>query len=215
MIRLTLITATLLSTAVAVSPSIAQENPRGSARISGTTAAAPAPGGGAAIRAGGSARFSAETGRTMGGRAATNPGFASPGVNVRAAQTTTTQTTMAPTTMQQQRFATGSSMGTWNQGNNWNRNNWDWNRHRRSGWGPGFAVGFGTGYYGAPYYDSYAYGGYPYDDTYAYYDDDDDGYVGATVGTGGDAAYCAQRYRSYDPASGTFLGYDGQRHPCP
>lgn len=29
------------------------------------------------------------------------------------------------------------------------------------------------------------------------------------------AAYCAQRYRSYDPASGTYLGYDGNRHPCP
>ncbi len=33
---------------------------------------------------------------------------------------------------------------------------------------------------------------------------------------GGDAvAYCMQRYRSYDPGSGTFLGYDGLRHPCP
>jgi hypothetical protein len=33
---------------------------------------------------------------------------------------------------------------------------------------------------------------------------------------GGDAtAYCMQRYRSYDPASGTYLGYDGERHPCP
>ena len=28
-------------------------------------------------------------------------------------------------------------------------------------------------------------------------------------------AYCAQRYRSYDPASGTYLGYDGNRHACP
>jgi hypothetical protein len=28
-------------------------------------------------------------------------------------------------------------------------------------------------------------------------------------------AYCAQRYRSYDPASGTYLGYDGYRHSCP
>lgn len=28
-------------------------------------------------------------------------------------------------------------------------------------------------------------------------------------------AYCSQRYRSYDPASGTYLGYDGNRHPCP
>jgi hypothetical protein len=33
---------------------------------------------------------------------------------------------------------------------------------------------------------------------------------------GGDAiAYCAQRFRSYDPSSGTYLGYDGFRHPCP
>jgi len=28
-------------------------------------------------------------------------------------------------------------------------------------------------------------------------------------------AWCARRYRSYDPASGTFLGLDGYRHPCP
>jgi BA14K-like protein len=27
-------------------------------------------------------------------------------------------------------------------------------------------------------------------------------------------AACAQRYRSYDPASGTFLGRDGRRHDC-
>lgn len=27
--------------------------------------------------------------------------------------------------------------------------------------------------------------------------------------------YCAQRFRSYDPASGTYLGYDGERHSCP
>jgi hypothetical protein len=29
------------------------------------------------------------------------------------------------------------------------------------------------------------------------------------------AGYCAERFRSYDPASGTYQGYDGQRHPCP
>ncbi len=28
-------------------------------------------------------------------------------------------------------------------------------------------------------------------------------------------AYCMQTYKSYDPQSGTYLGYDGQRHPCP
>jgi len=28
------------------------------------------------------------------------------------------------------------------------------------------------------------------------------------------ASSCAQVYHSYDPASGTFLGYDGRRHAC-
>jgi hypothetical protein len=28
-------------------------------------------------------------------------------------------------------------------------------------------------------------------------------------------AYCMRRFRSYDPVSGTYLGYDGYRHPCP
>jgi hypothetical protein len=32
---------------------------------------------------------------------------------------------------------------------------------------------------------------------------------------GGAVGYCLQRFKSYDPASGTYLGYDGFRHPCP
>lgn len=47
----------------------------------------------------------------------------------------------------------------------------------------------------------------------------------APVPSGGSGAYasmdsrvnassCAQRYHSYDPASGTFLGRDGARHRC-
>jgi hypothetical protein len=28
-------------------------------------------------------------------------------------------------------------------------------------------------------------------------------------------ASCEARFRSYDPASGTYLGFDGTRHPCP
>jgi len=32
---------------------------------------------------------------------------------------------------------------------------------------------------------------------------------------GTEIAYCQQRFRSYDPASGTYLGFDGLRHPCP
>ena len=44
-------------------------------------------------------------------------------------------------------------------------------------------------------------------------------YYGGPVYNGpppGDAvAYCMQRFRSYDPRSGTYLGNDGFRHPCP
>jgi hypothetical protein len=64
-------------------------------------------------------------------------------------------------------------------------------------------------------YDAYAYDypGYGYYDEPGYYDEDS---TVAVVPGGGDAtAYCEQRFRSYDPASGTYLGYDGQRHPCP
>jgi BA14K-like protein len=45
---------------------------------------------------------------------------------------------------------------------------------------------------------------------YAYEPRDDDG----TPPVDNDA-YCSQRFRSYDPGSGTYLGYDGVRHPCP
>ena len=38
---------------------------------------------------------------------------------------------------------------------------------------------------------------------------------GSSYAAGDSVAYCKQRFRSYDPASGTYLGYDGQRHPCP
>ena len=31
----------------------------------------------------------------------------------------------------------------------------------------------------------------------------------------GGIAYCARRFRSYDPYSMTYLGNDGYRHPCP
>ncbi len=34
------------------------------------------------------------------------------------------------------------------------------------------------------------------------------------IGTAPYKAACAQRYRSYDPASGTYLGRDGVRHRC-
>jgi hypothetical protein len=67
------------------------------------------------------------------------------------------------------------------------------------------------GYYG---YDS----GYGYESGYAYAPDPGyayaPGYV-APYAAGGEVGYCQQRFRSYDPASGTYLGFDGLRHPCP
>ena len=67
------------------------------------------------------------------------------------------------------------------------------------GYNPGYSTGDSTG----TDYDLGYYGWYP-------------GYSTSYSTSGGqDAAYCAQRFRSYDPGSGTYLGYDGQRHPCP
>ena len=58
-------------------------------------------------------------------------------------------------------------------------------------------------------YGYYGYPGYP-----GYYPGP--AYVVAPPYVGGDAvAYCVQRFRSYDPYSGTYLGLDGFRHPCP
>ena len=102
--------------------------------------------------------------------------------------------------------------GNWSgHGGNWNGGGW--HHHRHGGFWPGFAAGAAIGGLG-----SYAYygGGY-YDDPY-YYGDSyyDEPSVAVVPDSGGDSvAYCAQRFKSYDPASGTYLGYDGQRHPCP
>ena len=64
-------------------------------------------------------------------------------------------------------------------------------------------------YYGGPGY--YASGPGYYDDQY------DDAPVAVAPQVGGDdsVGYCMQTYRSYDPRSGTYLGNDGYRHPCP
>lgn len=43
-------------------------------------------------------------------------------------------------------------------------------------------------------------------------------YAGRSVYSGPSAstvAYCQQKFKSYDVNSGTYLGYDGERHSCP
>jgi BA14K-like protein len=95
---------------------------------------------------------------------------------------------------------------------------------RRGGWvGPAVAGAvIGGAIVGAtqPYGYGYGYGaydpGYAYAPGYGYGPGYRQGYVaGPAYGAGDDVAYCQQRFRSYDPASGTYLGYDGMRHPCP
>lgn len=85
--------------------------------------------------------------------------------------------------------------GKWNGGSNWRRD--------RNGRWIGPAIGFGTGFavgslLAQPRYVAPAPVYVP--PRYAYADTD---------------AWCAQRFRSYDPISNTYLGYDGFRHPCP
>ena len=91
-------------------------------------------------------------------------------------------------------------------------------RGRRGGGGAGIAAGLAAGlllgglvaaprYYGGPppYYSPGYYGpvyGAP-------------GYYGPVYSGPPDwIEYCFSRYRSFDPVSGTYLGYDGIRHVC-
>jgi hypothetical protein len=79
--------------------------------------------------------------------------------------------------------------------------------HRHLGFGFGTGLLFGGAYAASPYY---------YDDPYYYDYPYDGGYVvSGTAASPEDVAYCRQRYRSYDIRTGTFLGNDGRRHPCP
>jgi hypothetical protein len=93
----------------------------------------------------------------------------------------------------QRRSAYQNNSGYWDNG--WNSS---WNDNRRFWPGDvaagvvGGAVGTAGAIATAPFRGPR--------NSYAYMDDN--------------ASYCAQRYRSYNPASGTYLGSDGRRHVC-
>ena len=84
----------------------------------------------------------------------------------------------------------------------WNGGGWGWGAPIVGGLIAGALIG---GALSAPYYAP----GYYYPGP-AYY-----GVPVYGPPPGDEIAYCMQRFRSYDPASGTYLGYDGYRHPCP
>ena len=96
------------------------------------------------------------------------------------------------------------------------------------GGGRGY-YGGGRGYYGRGYgrgYGGLGYGlaagallggalAYPYYSGGYYNGVYDEGtVVEQTDGATESPEYCARRYKSYDPRSGTYFGYDGLRHPC-
>jgi len=94
---------------------------------------------------------------------------------------------------------------------------WNGGFHRHRVFPGAFAAGAALGAYAAYGGPDYYYGP-DYADTYydnGYYGDGGVVAVVPVAPGGGDPASCAQTYRSYDPASGTYLGYDGLRHPCP
>ncbi len=85
---------------------------------------------------------------------------------------------------------------------------WGYRGGYRGGWGWG-GVGAGLAA-GALIGGAIAANSYPYGYGYA------PGYYAAPAYVEGDGvAYCMRRYRSYDPRSGTYLNYDGNRYPCP
>lgn len=120
--------------------------------------------------------------------------------------------------MRNENFATSRGMrGPRYSANNY-RGDGNWRRgshdHRGRNFGPAFGFGLGVG----SYYGGYGYGGGPYAYDYGDYDVYGPDYAevyGPDYGENEAVQYCMQRFRSYDPQSGTYLGYDGERHPCP
>ncbi len=95
------------------------------------------------------------------------------------------------------------------------------NENRTGGQPNGFVQGdnrYAQGGFFAPggYPNSYGYGNSGY---YNYSPGWGGGYGGGYVGVSAPdpnaIAWCQANFRSFDPATGTYLGFDGQRHPCP
>jgi hypothetical protein len=88
---------------------------------------------------------------------------------------------------------------------------WGW--HRGFGWPGAVAAGVVGGAIAAAtsplwapgYYDYYP--GYTYAPAYGFA-------PGPVVANGGNTGWCEAHFRSYNPATGMYTGYDGLQHPC-
>jgi BA14K-like protein len=116
--------------------------------------------------------------------------------------------------------AAPASAAPWGWHRGWHGGGWGWPAAVAAGvvggavaaatsplWAPGYYdYGPGPGYAYGPGY-GYGYGPAPAPGPYV------EG--GPAIAQNSDVSYCASRFRSYDPRSGTYLGFDGVRHPCP
>jgi hypothetical protein len=84
----------------------------------------------------------------------------------------------------------------------------------RGYWGRGY-YGYGGPYWGGYGYDPFVFGalGFATGALIGGAIASDGAYADAPAGDGWREA-CARKYRSFDWGSGTYLGYDGYRHPC-
>jgi hypothetical protein len=126
----------------------------------------------------------------------------------------------------------------WGWGGGWNGPGWGWGAAAVGAAAVGTRLANASSNYCDPYYapcnGSYAYAPptyganngaiVPASPAYGSYANGTFGSLGATRATTYAASYapppeaiaeCARRFRSYDPASQTYLAYNGQRVPCP
>lgn len=105
--------------------------------------------------------------------------------------------------------ASPASAAPWGWHHGWRGGGWGWGGGAVAAGVIGGALAAATSPLWAPgYYDYYP----------GYADGPGYGYAVApapAIGGGDSAAYCESRFRSYNPATGMYLGYDGQYHPCP
>ncbi|WP_348273207.1 BA14K family protein [Methylobacterium sp. yr668] len=77
----------------------------------------------------------------------------------------------------------------------------------------GLGLGLAAADFGYGYWPDYYYGGATAP-AYSYVPVAYDSPTADPTATASQIASCEAQFKSYDPTTGTYLGYDGKRHPC-